>query len=119
MTSLRDRDLCELIDQESNPEQRRKIAAELAGSPHLAERVALWRSNDAALRSALLVETGLGRRHPAEELLRRLAERPPSANQAIGDAERDPPYGGMALIAFGGGCFSALLAAGVMIFAAQ
>ena len=124
MTSHQNADLCAFLDQECGASERRRIDAELGELPPLAERVAAWRRNDAALRTALLAdakpEPGPGRRHPAERLLRRIAEHQPSTGPiAKRDAAAAPPYGGMALIAFGGGCFSFLLAASVMVFAVQ
>ncbi|MBX9729508.1 MAG: hypothetical protein K2X31_11425 [Sphingopyxis sp.] len=47
-------DLCALMDGECDGTTRERIEAELALSPQCAERLALWRRNDAALRFALV-----------------------------------------------------------------
>lgn len=55
MTSetVSNRDLCALMDGECGPAAGARIEAALALSPQCAERLALWRRNDAALRFAV------------------------------------------------------------------
>ena len=52
-TEVRNTDLYAYVDRECEDDERRRIVAALAASPHLTDRLSLWRSNDAALRLAL------------------------------------------------------------------
>lgn len=52
---IRNLDLCSYTDGECADADRRRIAAALAASPQLTERLDLWRRNDASLRLALAV----------------------------------------------------------------
>lgn len=83
---------------------------ELAASPQIAERLAVWRRNDSALKLALAPDPATGRRHPVDELLRRAAEHDAPAIRDIKAAPLQSSYRGMAVIAFCGGRFSAILA---------
>ncbi len=58
--TVRNADLCALMDGECGPGARERIEAELALSPQCADRLALWRRNDAALRLALAGAPGPG-----------------------------------------------------------
>lgn len=112
---MRNVELCEYLDRECPADKRRRIDAELAASAQLAERIALWRRNDSALRLALAPEPPTGRRHPVQELLRRAAEHDAPAIRSVKTAPPPSAYGGLAMIAFGGGCFSAILALSVLM----
>ncbi len=50
---VRNTDLCAYVDRECEDDERRRIIAAIAASPHLTDRLSLWRRNDAALRLAL------------------------------------------------------------------
>ena len=112
---MRNAELCEYLDRERPTDTRRQIEAALAASPQLAERLAVWRSNDSALRLALAPDPATGRRHPVEELLRRAAEQDAPAIRDVKAASLQSRLRGMAVIAFCGGCFSAILALSVLM----
>lgn len=53
----RDADLCAYLDDECAPGQRRRADNALTQDPALARRLAVWRRNDSALRTAFSAQT--------------------------------------------------------------
>lgn len=81
--TIRNADLCALLDGECDAGARIRLEAGLARSPQCAARLALWRRNDAALRLAVF---GARPASPMREPLAILPVPPPPARTPPDDA---------------------------------
>ena len=124
---VRNADLCALMDGECGPGARARIEAELAQSPQCADRLALWRRNDAALRLAVAGAPGAGPfRAPAvaPALDRSFAMRPdpsePLADVHSGRSAHDRMTRSVraaAVAAFAGGAGAGAIALAILLLA--
>lgn len=125
--AVKNADLCALMDGECRPEERNRVKAELAASPQCAERLALWRRNDAALRFAISGGAATAPREPATPppLIEAAPVPPPRIKEPLTDG---PPADrarnsvsrsahAAAISAFAGGAGASLVALAVLFLA--
>ena len=114
-------DLCALMDAECSGSDRRRIEAELALSPHCAQRLTAWRRNDAALRFALCAAI-------SDDAGRIAAPAPPAPDphdaplrDAAGRRHRGQASSvrAAAIAAFAGGAGAAALALAVLVLSGR
>lgn len=113
------------MDGECRSHERKRVEAELAASPQCAERLALWRRNDAALRFAVS-GASIAPREPAPASV---IEAGPAAPPRIDGPLAEPPQvvrardsvsrsaHAAAIAAFAGGAGAGLVAMAVLLLA--
>jgi anti-sigma factor RsiW len=112
-------ELCALLDEEGPTSERERIKAGVAQSRLCAERLALWRRNDAALRFALHGALD-GVDPPAPTPEGRPLLRAPPEPMSVGQAQaqrQSHRVDAAALAAFAGGCGAAVVAFTIFILA--